>query len=644
MHYLQGEETKSLVRKQPEKMRKFSPLFKAFSKDLRMGQSLVGMLGASSCSLKPAADQSKRSKMPFLAGAGTIFAFGTKSVMCEQASEVLVGSVSDFIDGGMKEVSLQSDGRKMLVHRRGDKWYATGAKCSHYNYDLAKGISSKFEVVCPLHDAAFDIRSGCPSRGPGLDGIPTYKVSVRDDKVYVTVPAGEAVNRVPPPFTPRDPKNLTTHVIVGGGPAALGAAESMRQNGFSGRILIISAEPIPPYDRILLSKKFRVPGSSPNDILLRPNDWFNEHGIELKLDTLVKTLDRENRRVQLNTGEWINADKVLIATGASARQPTIPGSQLGNVFTLRSASDAEKFSVAFSGERKKVVVIGAGFIGIEAAALAASKGADVTILSTGQVPFERVFGRRVGAYFAQFLKENKVNFKGGCKAKLLRGRDGTVGGNGNVSVVELEGGDMLQADVVLFAGGAVPNTNWLVGSGVPLAADGGILVDPFMRVREAETIPAESSNRNWLYAAGDLAKFPSSLTGTDMRVEHWVVATDLGRVAGKNMAGGWTVYTEIPFFWTMVFGKSLRWVGATSSEGGDEAGWERVVIEGDLAGGKFAAYYISKDKVGAVATVGMDPLAVAVGEAIKRNLMPTASELLLGTANSQVILDRVNKA
>ena len=551
-------------------------------------------------------------------------------VKCDSLVEVSVGTVSDFSVGGMNEVDL-GDGRKVLIMRRGDKWYATGSKCSHYEFDLVKGVSTNMEVVCPLHDASFDIASGRPTRGAGIDGIPTYSVSLKKDQVFVSVPSGKLPVRVTPTMAVRDPANVTTFLVIGGGPAALASVETMRKEGFTGRIVMVSADTLPPYDRIVLSKKFRVPGS---DILLRQPEFYATHGIELILSRKVKDLDKLTKQATLDDGTVIKFDKCLIATGTTAHQLPIPGRQLKNVFTLRSAADADALAAAAVSEAKttvkKAVVIGSGFVGVEAAAMLAGKGLEVTLVGKGSVPFESVLGRRVGAYYAQVLKENKVTFKGNSKAKLLRGRDGTVGAEGaDVAAVELDDGDSIAADVVLLATGAVPNTGFLANQ-FPLAADGSIVVDPLMQVRGATDF----------YAAGDVATAPQLLTAEDLRVEHWDVALDQGRTAGANMAGKFKPYRQIPFFWTMAFGKSLRYVGSVASPG-VAAAWDNVIIEGDVSAGKFVAYYIKGDKIGAVATVGMDPVAVAASECLRRGLMPSPSELLLGTANSQTILTRV---
>ena len=561
----------------------------------------------------------------------TVYSFQKLNVKCEAPIEVPVGSVSDFAIGGMKEVDL-GDGRKVLIMRRGDKWFATGSKCSHYDFDLVKGVSTNMEVVCPLHDASFDIKSGKPTRGAGMDGIPTYPVIIKKDQVFVSVPPGKLPLKVTPTMAVRDPNNDTTFLVIGGGPAALAAVEAMRREGFTGKIVMVTSDPHPPYDRIVLSKKFRVTAS---DILLRPPEFYTTHGIDLLLARKVKDLDKASKQATLEDGTVIKFDKCLIATGTSAHQLPIPGRQLKNVFTLRSLADAEALATAALSEGKstvkKVVVIGSGFVGVEAAAMLVGKGLEVTLVGKGSVPFESVLGRRVGAYYAQVLKENKVSFRGNSKAKLLRGRDGTVGADGDVAAVELDDGDSLAADVVLLATGAVPNTGFMANQ-FPLAADGSVLVDPLMQVRGAADF----------YAAGDVATAPQLLTAEDLRVEHWDVALDQGRTAGANMAGKFKPYREVPFFWTMAFGKSLRFVGSVAAPG-VAAAWDNVIIEGDVSAGKFVAYYIKADKIGAVATVGMDPVAVAASECMRRGLMPSPSELLLGTANSQTILSRVDE-
>ena len=534
---------------------------------------------------------------------------------------------SDFPNNASTPAKLP-DGTPVLVHNFGGKFSVTSAKCSHYGFDLGKGVSALDPklptVTCPLHDATFDVRSGRAVRGATVDGISVFPV-VSVSEQFLTVGCKAQTE---PPLAKRDPKNPAVAAIIGGGPATVAAIHGLRSAGYTGRVVVFSEDAELPYDRVVLSKKF-PDGTS---LGLKAETWYEELDVEWRPQTQVTKLENKTLRFRGVDAqeEEVNFDKCLIATGCAPRVPAIPGVHLKNVFVLRSVRDWEKISEAVRTthrEKKKVVIIGSGFIGTEMASLLKSKAdCDVTVVGSTAVPFERVFGRRVGSYYAKLYAANKVDYRQG-RAKLIRGRDGRLGDVSEVSLVELDDGDMIQADVVLLAVGTVPNSG--VFSELPIGSDGGILVDPLLRVQ----------GRDDVYAAGDVARFPSiHAQGKDLRVEHWDAAMDMGRVAGRNMAGGFAVYQEVPFFWTNAFGKSVRWVGVLADVGEATDNWDNVLIEGDLNEGKFVAYYVKSGRVAAVATSNMDPVAVAAGELMRKNKMPSVAEIQLGTVNAQTIL------
>jgi NADPH-dependent 2,4-dienoyl-CoA reductase/sulfur reductase-like enzyme/nitrite reductase/ring-hydroxylating ferredoxin subunit len=538
-------------------------------------------------------------------------------IACETTKEVNVGKDADFLNGQMYEIPVGDD-RQILVTRHDGKLYAIGAKCSHYGFPLAKGVKCDNEVVCPLHDAAFDVRTGRPVRGPGLDAIPTYAIRVHKGDVLVTVPAGESFpSKVQRPMSRRDPKNPEVYVIVGGGAAGLTAAETLRHEGFTGRVVMVSAEPHLPYDRPVLSKKLPVAGKI-DGLYLRSREYFDSGDIELILGSPVEEIDINNKTIKIKNSNSLNYSKCLIATGGSPRQLFIPGMDAKNVFLLRSVDDAVAIN-EMSERGQKVVVIGGSFIGMEMASTLIQKGVDVTVVAKTAVPYERILGRKVGAFFANLLSDRDIRYIGNSTVKIIR-----KGEEGQVIAVELDDGDVLPADAVIVGAGVVPNTE--IVSGIHLSSDGSIPVNPFMQSREAPD----------LFAAGDIVTFPYVKTGQDLRVEHWDVAIQQGRVAALNMLNQKIPYNEIPFFWTMVFGKSLRYVGNVGAEA-----FDNVLIEGDLLKGEFVAYYTLRDKITAVATVGRDPVAVACAELMKRNAMPSPSEIQIGIINSDGIIQRV---
>jgi NADPH-dependent 2,4-dienoyl-CoA reductase/sulfur reductase-like enzyme/nitrite reductase/ring-hydroxylating ferredoxin subunit len=543
--------------------------------------------------------------------------------MCESSREVPVGKESDFKDGELYEVPVGDD-KQILISRHEGKLHAVGSKCSHYGYPLVKGVKCENELVCPLHDATFDIKTGKPIRGPGLDAIPTYPVRVsKSGEVFVTVPADSFPAKLSATYAKRDPKNNTTFVIVGGGAAGLTAAETLREEGFTGRIVMVSAENHLPYDRPVLSKKLPLRGKI-DGLYLRDNAHFTSADIEVKLGSKVEDIDTSAKVVRMSSNEEIKYDKVLVASGGRARELFIPGSDAKNVFLLRTVDDALAINEFAAEKGQRVVVIGGSFIGMEIASTLIQKGVDVTVVAKTSVPYERVLGKKVGAFFANLLSERHIRYIGTSSAKLIR----TDSETGAVNAVELDDGDVIPADAVIIGAGVIPNTPTDKGGKIKLAADGSIPCTPFLNSK------ADSD----VFAAGDVCTFPYVKTGEDLRVEHWDVAIQQGRVAARNMLGKKIPYNEIPYFWTMVFGKSLRYVGNVGSEG---ATFDNVIIEGDLIKGEFVAYYTKADRVAAVATVGRDPVAVACGELMRLNLMPSVAEIQLGVINSADILQRV---
>jgi len=386
---------------------------------------------------------------------------------------------------------------------------------------------------------------------------------------------------------------------VGGGPASLVAAQTLRTEGFQGRIVIISKEAERPYDRVKLSKSF---GVDIKNIALKSAEWFVEHNIELVLNTAVEqvSLANDNRYVLCSDKTRLPFDKLLIATGGDCRVLRCEGHELQNIFTVRQISDNDGMAAAVKGARR-AVVIGSSFIGMEVAAAFVGKKLDVTVVGMETVPFERVLGTEVGR-FMQTLHESKgVSFR--MNAKLKR----YVGEGGKVSGVELESGEVLACDLVVLGAGIIPATAFLEGV-LPMERDGSIVVNECM-----EAAPN-------VYVVGDIARFRYWCTGDSIRVEHWNVAQQQARVAACNMVGRTTAYTSVPFFWSSQYGLSLRYAGNAMAP-------DQLVVKGSFDDRKFAVYYCQKGKVLACATLGCDPVAVAVSELLRTSTMCSPADL-----------------
>jgi len=528
----------------------------------------------------------------------------------------------------MREVPLteQENATTVLVHLHGGTFYATSPACSHYGAALRKGVTTSGgrggppTVTCPLHDATFDLKTGKVVRGPGIDGIAAYKVEVVDGSVYVEVPAdlvqGGKHQKAMRAMAERDGKDKRVFALVGSGPASLSAAETLRQEGFGGRIVMVTKEPHLPYDRVVLSKNLDKTAEA---LQLRPPGFFEKWGIEIVQEAHVTRLDSKEQELHYSTPskgeETLKYDRVLVATGGSPRKLFVPGATLNGIFTLRTPEDAAEIT-KFARKGLKMVVVGGSFIGMEIASSLKKRGCEVAVVAMETVPFERVLGKKVGASFARLLRKEGIEWYGSAQVRLFRGND-------IVNGVELEDGEVLAADAVVIGAGVLPNTRFV--EGVSLDKNGAIMVNPLLSCDAAPT----------LFAAGDVCSYPSCQTGTRVRIEHWDVATQQGRVAARNMLGQYQPFTTVPFFWSGLFGKSLRFVGHAPDA------LDRVIVEGDVSGMEFISYYTEDDEIRAVATVNRDPVAVACAELMRRGRMPRVSELMLGTVNADVIMQRL---
>ncbi|KAF8819766.1 pyridine nucleotide-disulfide oxidoreductase domain-containing protein [Cardiosporidium cionae] len=549
------------------------------------------------------------------------------------------------------------------------KFYCTGNSCSHYGAPLHKGTSTKSHVTCPWHDAEFDLKTGKCINGPALNAIPVYSVKIKGEKVVAALPL-ELKNSSPFSMVKRDPNDTRVFVIVGSGAAALTACETLRQDGYTGRIVMLTKEAHPPYDRPVLSKNLKA---EIENITLRDAAFLANADIEFRPNTTVKRVNADKNCIELANGENLQYDKVLVATGAEPRVLNIPGNTLENIFVLRRPEDTAKIA-NFAKRNSRVVVIGSSFIGMEVAAALRKREAKVTVIGMESVPFERVLGSKVGAVFKNMLEEQGVEYiPKETHSTFLFGtfdlyevilftldalnkialqqrkymhvvveiseiKDKFLcfwihidsGSRGAVNGVELSNGEVIQADAVVLGAGVIPNAK--IVDGVSKSRDGSI--EELFLICLLHLFPSSSNEAPNFYAAGDIATFPYFKSGDNIRIEHWDVAMQHGRIAAKNMNGQSIPYNSIPFFWTMLFGKSLRYAGYCHN-------FDDVICEGDLENYRFVAYYVKNERIVAAATMGMDPAAVAICEALKLNLMPSVSEIRLGFANSTTIIEKL---
>jgi len=551
----------------------------------------------------------------------TAIALGTGPV-----ERVDLGSEAEFDEAELYDVKVFGGKSSVLVTKAGGQFYCTGASCTHYSAPLVKGVLApdhygsgpSYHVSCPWHDAEFDLKTGACVNGPSLTAIPTYPVEVKNGRVVATLPK-DMKETVEPPVAKRDPNNKAVYAVIGGGPASMAAMETLRQEGFTGRIVFITKEEFPPYDRPVLSKNLYA---DIDHIQLRKADFMDKLEIESKFKTTVTKLDAKNSTLHFDDGSTMKYDKMLCCAGAEPRRIPVPGHEAKNIFILRRPDHATGIQ-EYAMPGKKVCVVGTSFIGMEVACTLAKKGAKVALVGMEYVPFERVLGKQVGQVFKNVLDKNKLDFYGPA---IVNKYD--LDENGMVKGVELKDGKgYIECDAVVLGAGVAPTCHKFVEGVQVHSRDGSIICDPFMKARDGP---------DNFWAAGDCVTFPWYKSGHDTRIEHWDVAYQQGRVAAQNMCGKHVPFANIPFFWTMIFGKSLRYAGHCR-------GFDELHVEGDLDKGEFVAYYIKGDNIEAVATCNRDPIAVATAELMKLNHMPTGTEVKTGKIDADGLVKKLKE-
>lgn len=459
----------------------------------------------------------------------------------------------------------------LVLYRSGESIRAFDGKCPHKGAPMEQGIACRsrhgdVQLICPWHKASFSAESGRLIEPPALDPLKRYPVEVHDGRILV----GKSSMSRPQPAPMREHETVA---LIGAGAAAIAAAVTLREEGFAGRVILVSPEDEPPYDRTALSKM--VLGSGKEDAPpppLRPAGWYEEHRIERLVDRVVK-LDLETRHVTLEKGEALMPDHVLLASGSRARQLDIPGADLANVRVLRTARDAQDL-IASVDEKTSVVVIGSGFIGMEAASALRKRGAGVTVVSQSEFPFQKQLGDAVGSAMRSLHEDKGVAFVASRKVQAIEG-------TGSVAGVTLDDGSRISATVVLAGIGAQPVLDYLPKHGIN--AEGGVDVDDTMRVAPG------------IYAAGDIASMDHN--GERYRIEHWRTAQCQARIAARSMLGlpGGTLPT--PWFWTQQYDRKIEYLGWPQA-------FDRVEIEGEAGKFDFTARYHQGDKIVALATAG----------------------------------------
>ena len=358
-----------------------------------------------------------------------------------------------------------------------------------------------------------------------------------------------------------------TYLIVGASLAGAKAAETLRSEGFDGRVILLGSETERPYERPPLSKGYLLGKEEKSVIYVHEEGWYAEHEVDLRRGVTVASLDPAGRTVTTADGESIGYDRLLLATGASPRRLNISGAERDGVLCLRTVGDSERLAAALQGGGR-VVTVGAGWIGLEVTAAAREAGCEVTVVEPEPTALYRALGPELGEVFADLHREHGVQFRFGESASEIRGPAGQVG------EVVTSSGVALPADVVVMAVGAVPNTG--------LAADAGLEIG-----NGVVAVAALRTSDPSIYAAGDLANSYHPLIGRRVRVEHWANALNSGPAAARSMLGQDVVYDPVPYFFSDQYDLGMETAGLP-----EPGTYDEVLYRGDRPGREFVAFWL----------------------------------------------------
>jgi NADPH-dependent 2,4-dienoyl-CoA reductase/sulfur reductase-like enzyme/nitrite reductase/ring-hydroxylating ferredoxin subunit len=469
-------------------------------------------------------------------------------------------------------------GEAVILVRSGAEAFATGATCTHYGGPLGEGLVVGETVHCPWHHACFSLRTGEAVGAPALNPIACYEVERRDGLVSVRGKRETAPSRTPA-------QSPGAVVILGAGPAGAACAEVLRREGYGGPITLVGDEAPGPVDRPNLSKDY-LAGTAPEEwIPLRSPEFYAEQKIDLRLGDPAVRIDTQARTVTLASGKSLAYGALVLATGAEPRRLSIPGADQPHVHLLRTLADSRAI-IARASASKRAIVIGASFIGLEAAAALRHRGLEVDVVGDEPVPLARVLGEEIGAYVRRLHEEHGVRFHLGQTPRAIGADD-----------VELASGARLPADLVVVGVGVAPRTALAEAAGIK--TDGGIVVDERLQ-----------TNAAGVYAAGDVARYPDARSGAPVRIEHFVVAERQGQAAARAILGSAAPYRDVPFFWSQHYDVSISYVGHA-------ADWDRLETRGSLDARDFAAFYLRGGRVLAVVTVGRDLVSLRAEAALK---------------------------
>ncbi|MEZ3499682.1 FAD-dependent oxidoreductase [Pantoea sp. KPR_PJ] len=481
----------------------------------------------------------------------------------------------------------------IVLIRDGEKVRAFQATCPHAGAPLEQGAVCDDKLVCPWHKAVFSLEEGHMCEPLALADLKQYPLRVENGIVQVNP---KAMSSATPIGSGAD---APVYAVLGGGAAGSAAVWTLRRDGFKGKIVLVERESDAPYDRTALTKFVpsgkmdisEVPRILKEDILQHVDRVQGE----------VTRLDTREQRLHFADGASLFYDKLLIASGGAPQRPELPGSDLAGVHLLRSRHQADELLKEVD-KSQQLVIIGNSFIGMEMASALRDRDVEVTVVARHPLPFAQQFGEQIGHYFRDLHRGNGVQFVDGDPAALE--------GEHHVTALRMQDGQRIKADVVLLATGIKPATGFI--HDLPLREDGSLLADSQLRVTEN------------VWVAGDIASY---LTPQGpLRVEHYRVAHQQGRIAAFNMLDKRMVYDRVPFFWTTHFGTRYEYLGHAEK-------WDEYRLIGSLEEKNFIALYGQQGKLAAIFSCGKYTLTASLTEEMQQPM--TMEQALARVESSQ---------
>ncbi|XP_011555827.3 apoptosis-inducing factor 3 [Plutella xylostella] len=505
--------------------------------------------------------------------------------------EAVVCNENDLKENEMKVFDIGDEGKVLLVKQKGE-FSAVGHKCTHYGAPLVAGALSDGRIRCQWHGACFNLKTGDIEDFPGFDSLPCYQVTVGSKgevKVRAKISDLKSNKRIKEASAGAGCAGGVV-VVVGAGPSGGTCAETLRSEGFQGRIVLLGKEPYLPYDRVKVSKLTAHPEIE--KLQARTQEYYNNANIEVMKGVAATKVEPEHKFVHLSNGTKLQYSALYLATGSKPRVPDVPGADLQNIFTLRNIDDTIKLIDALGDKKdKNLVVLGLSYIGLETAASYNEKAKSVTVVGTDSAPLAKIFGTEIGQSLQKLFEEKGVKFHFNTTIVKCNGE------NGAIKSVELRDGTTLPADVVVFGVGTTLYTDFLRDSGIAMEPNGAVTVDDKLQ-----------TNIKDIFAGGDIAHAPVFANeNAKTSVGHIGLSQYHGRVAALNILKKNVPLRAVPYFWTMLFGKSIRYAGTGTGVS--------TLVDGDVAALKFVIFFFNEaERVVAVASCMRDPVVSQFAE------------------------------